>query len=349
MPAERTSLALPHDPVHDPGPDVARERAEFVAGSAKRPLVFPGGGRVRIGTAGWTDPTLTAPGVFYPEGWTSAEQRLRFYADRFSLVEIDSTYYALPARRMAELWVERTPDDFVFNAKAHALMTGQPTEVSRLPRDIRDALPGKLRSKRRVYGKDLPPEILDEVWRIYREALQPLHDAGKLGAILMQYPKWYLPNRRNSEALLEALDKLKPFRMAVEVRNGLWLAEGRAERFFGWLRDNGLTYVVVDQPQGLPSSVPPLKAVTNESLAMLRMHGRRVETWERSEVGVLERFRYLYEEKELAEWVSAVGDLSQRAVETHVIMNNCYANYATTNAEEFAAIMQRLGDAKPAE
>lgn len=304
---------------------------------------------MRIGTAGWTDPTLTAPGVFYPEGWSSAEQRLRYYADRFSLVEIDSTYYALPARRMSELWAERTPDDFIFNAKAHALMTGQPTEVSRLPRDIRDALPGDLRGKRRVYGKDLPPDVNDEVWRLYREAFEPLHTVGKLGAILMQYPKWYLPNRRNSDALLEARDRLAPLPIAVEVRHGSWLAGGRAERFFDWLREHGLTYVVVDQPQGLSSSVPSFPGLTNERLAMVRMHGRRVETWERPEVGVLERFRYLYEERELAEWVATIANLSQRAMETHVIMNNCYANYATTNAEEFAAIMQRLGEARPAE
>src|SRR5690606_18841298 len=103
---------------------------------------------------------------------------------------------------------------------------------------------------------------------------------------------WFLPNRRNSEALLEARDRLAPLKMAVEVRNGMWLAGGRAERFFGWLRENGLTYVVVDQPQGLASSVPPFRSVTDERLAMLRMHGRRVETWERPEVGVLERFRY---------------------------------------------------------
>jgi uncharacterized protein YecE (DUF72 family) len=134
-----------------------------VAGAARRPLAMGGGGRIRIGTAGWTDPTLTAPGVFYPDGCSSAEQRLRYYAERFSMVEVDSTYYALPARRMVERWVERTPDDFIFNAKAHALMTGQPTEVARLPRDLKDALPQALRVKRRIYGKDLPPELTDEV------------------------------------------------------------------------------------------------------------------------------------------------------------------------------------------
>jgi uncharacterized protein YecE (DUF72 family) len=350
MPAKRTRLELDRDPAHDPGIDLARDRADAIAGSARRPLIIGDGGPIRIGTASWTDPSLTAPGVFYPEGQSSAEQRLRFYADRFTLVEVDATYYALPARRMADLWVERTPDDFTFNLKAHALMTGQPTETSRLPREIREALPRALRDKRRIYSKDLPTELLDAVWRIYREALEPLRTAGKLGAILMQYPRWFMPNRANSTELLEARDRLAPLPMAVEVRNGRWLAnEDRAARLFAWLADNDLSYVVVDQPQGLESSVPPLAAVASPRLAIVRFHGRRVETWERPEVGVLERFRYLYDERELADWAPRVAELSQRADETHVIMNNCYANYGTTNAEEFAEILQRVSSAHPAE
>src|SRR5690606_5865161 len=132
------------------------------------------------------------------------------YADRFSIVEVDATYYALPARRMADLWVDRTPDDFTFNLKAHALMTGQPTETSRLPREIREALPADVRDKRRIYSKDLPTELRDEVWRVYRDALEPLRAAGKLGAVLMQYPRWFMPNRANSREILEARDRLAP-------------------------------------------------------------------------------------------------------------------------------------------
>jgi uncharacterized protein YecE (DUF72 family) len=349
MTAERTRLELRHDPAHDPGTDEARHRADAVAGAAVVPLAVGDSGPIRIGTAGWTDPTLTAPGVFYPEGSSSAEQRLRFYATRFSLVEVDSTYYALPARRMAELWVERTPDDFTFNLKAHALMTGQPTETSRLPRAIREALPVSLRDKQRIYGKDLPAELLDAVWQTYREALEPLRLAGKLGAVLMQYPRWFMPNRANSAEILRARERLAPLPMAVEVRNGRWLANAdRATRLFAWLAEHDLSYVVVDQPQGLESSVPPISAVAAASLAIVRFHGRRAETWERPEVGVLERFRYLYDDSQLAEWAPRVVELSQRAVETHVIMNNCYANYGTTNAEEFAAILQRVAGAHPA-
>jgi uncharacterized protein YecE (DUF72 family) len=121
---------------HDPGVEVARRRAE-AAGDVARLPIGVGKGQARFGTASWTDPTMTVPGVFYPKGVSTAEERLRFYASQFPVVEVDATYYVLPNKRTAESWVERTPDDFVFDIKAHALMTGQPTEVARLPKAIR--------------------------------------------------------------------------------------------------------------------------------------------------------------------------------------------------------------------
>ena len=114
------------------------------AGDAARKPIRVGKGEVRFGTASWTDPTMIAPGVFYPPELKTAEERLRYYASQFPAVEVDSTYYALPVKRTAESWVERTPETFVFDIKAHALMTGQPTEVSRLPRAIKQELPGEL-------------------------------------------------------------------------------------------------------------------------------------------------------------------------------------------------------------
>ena len=86
---------------------------------------------------------MTAGNVFYPRGMDTAEERLQYYASQFPLVEIDATYYALPVARVAELWRDRTPPDFTFDVKAHALMTGQPTEVRRLPKELREALPGR--------------------------------------------------------------------------------------------------------------------------------------------------------------------------------------------------------------
>src|SRR5260370_685997 len=124
---------------HAPGFEPAGALAEPILDAAARPVKIAGGGEVRTGTASWTDPTMTAKGVFYPEGVSTAEDRLRYYATRFSLVEVDATYYALPREAASKLWVERTPDDFVIDVKAHALMTGQPSEVKRLPRELREA------------------------------------------------------------------------------------------------------------------------------------------------------------------------------------------------------------------
>src|SRR5256885_9502913 len=173
---------MPKTDPPDPGVEPARKRSEEAGDAAHTPVQI-GEGEVRFGTASWTDPTMTAPGVFYPDGAKSAEERLRFYASQFSVVEVDATYYALPYRRMAEAWAERTPKDFVFDIKAHAIMTGQPTEVARLPKPIREELPKELADKKRIYRKDMPAELLDAMYKQFREALEPLTEANKLGAV----------------------------------------------------------------------------------------------------------------------------------------------------------------------
>src|SRR5215469_8240203 len=181
---------------HDPGAEVAGRRAAEIADEAARPIRVDDGHVVRTGTASWTDPTMTAAGVFYPEGVSSAEERLRYYASRFPVVEVDATYYALPQEAMSRRWVERTPDGFVFDVKAHALMTGQPTEVKRLPKPIREALPEALAAKARLYPKDLADELLDEVWAAFRRGIEPLVEVTKLGAVFLQFPRWVFPSNQ---------------------------------------------------------------------------------------------------------------------------------------------------------
>ena len=283
---------------------------------------------------------MTAPGVFYPDDATTAEARLQYYASQFSIVEVDSTYYALPARRTAELWHDRTPPQFTFDVKAHALMTGQPSEVARLPRALRDELPEDLAAKRRVYGKELPAEIRDAIWDEFRDALMPLHSSGKLGSVLLQYPRWFFPSSENREAILEARERLGDMRSAVEFRNGSWFNEKNVERTMRFLEDNAIPLVMVDGPQGMRSSLPALSAVTAPELAIVRFHGRRAETWEARNIPVVERFRYLYDRDELGEWVPRIREAARQARETHVLMNNCYANYGATNAREIAEMLQ---------
>jgi uncharacterized protein YecE (DUF72 family) len=325
---------------HDPGTQSAIERADAAAADARpHGIALHNGHRIRIGTAGWTDKTLLPAGLFYPAGIESAEDRLRFYASRFPLVEIDSSYYGLPVKRNSELWAARTPDGFTFDIKAYALMTGHPTEVARFPRTLREALPPSLSSQRRVYPRDLPPEIYDEVWAIFRDALQPLADAGKLGSVLLQYPQWFLPGTAARNALLEARDRLDGIPCTIEFRNRAWFDLRERDRTLEFLAHHALPYVIVDEPQGLPNSVPPIVSVTAPRLAIVRLHGRRDDVWNRRGVSVTEKYRYLYDRDELASWVPRVLEVADKADETHVVFNNCYANYGTTNALEMSAML----------
>jgi uncharacterized protein YecE (DUF72 family) len=329
---------------HDPGVDVAGRRAEDILGQGSSPIRL-GGHEVRVGTASWTDPTMTAAGVFYPEGATSAEERLRYYASRFSVVEVDATYYALPQEAMSQRWVERTPKGFVFDIKAHALMTGQPSETKRLPKPIREELPEPLKEKARLYPKDLPPELADEVWAYFRRGIEPLVEADRLGAVFLQFPRWVFPSNETRDHILQARERLGGLRIAVEFRHGSWFNEKNAERTVRFLTDNAIPYVIVDEPQGFKSSVPPVAATTSTELAVVRFHGRRAETWEKRDVPPSERFRYLYDEDELADWVPPIRDAAKKASRTHVLMNNCFSNYGTTNALEIARLLRELEEA----
>ena len=329
---------------HDPGSDAAAAVFDGSDDVAANPFAAPNGGTIRIGTASWTDPTMTAAGVFYPSGADSAEERLQYYASRFPLVEVDATYYSLPSRRTSELWVQRTPPDFTFDIKAHALMTGQPTETKRLPKDLREALPAEVAEKRRIYAKDLPDELKDDVWAWFADGLEPLAESGQLGSILLQYPRWFFTSSENRDTIEDAVDRLRKAGMtpAVEFRNATWFNEKNVERTLTFLGDREIPLVMVDGPQGFKSSVPPIVAATSPDLAVVRFHGRRAETWEAQNIKTVERFRYLYDEGELEEWVPRVRDAAAQTKQTHVLFNNCYANYGATNALMLAELLQDL-------
>jgi uncharacterized protein YecE (DUF72 family) len=291
-------------------------------------------GRIKVGISSWTEPTLVKSG-WYPADATSAEDRLRYYASKFPIVEVDSTFYAIPNQKTAQLWVERTPKDFTFNAKAYALLTQHPTPPARLPKDLREKLTD---SKANVYFKDLGPKERESIWDRFREGLQPLQDAGKLGAVVFQFPKWFLPSQSAYRFMEDLREWLPDFGVAIEFRQVSWLKEERRQRVLQFLKDHGFTYVVVDEPQGFVSSVPPVVAVT-APLGLVRFHGRNRDTWEKKGITTAEKFRYLYEPSELEAWVPNLRNMGKQADEVHAIFNNCYADYAVRNADDLTRLL----------
>ena len=296
-------------------------------------------GEILVGISAWTEPTLVKAGTFYPKKTMTAEERLRFYASEFRVAEVDSTYYAPPTVRNAELWIERTPKDFVLDIKAFSLLTGHPTRVDRLPRDLKEELPTQLAEKKNVYRDKVPGAWADEVWSRFHEALFPLHSAGKLGSVLFQFPQWFFPGRESKDYIVECAQRLSDYQLAIEFRHGSWLSEKNAERTLAFLEEHRLAFVCVDMPQGFDSSLPPVAAVTNPALAVVRFHGRDPDAWASTSGGAAERFRYDYSKAELEEWTPKVDELASQARETHVVMNNCYNDYAVKSARQLASLL----------
>ena len=298
-------------------------------------------GEIRVGASSWTDPTLLQSGRFYPPSAKTAEARLRFYASQFNLVEVDSSYYGLPNERTAGLWVDRTPEDFIFNIKTFRLFTQHPTPQAALPRDIKMALPRETAAKSNLYLRDLPEELAKEMWRRFESALLPLDSAGKLGVVLFQFPSWYYPGNEQRDYILSCKEKLPQYRIAIEFRHNSWFNEKNRERTLRFLTDNNLPFVCVDEPQGFKSSVPPVVEVTSDT-SLVRFHGRNTETWEKKGISTVERFNYLYSDDELDEWVPKISDMASRTRQTHVLFNNCYEDKAVVNARRMKQVLDAL-------
>lgn len=294
--------------------------------------------RILVGSCSWTDPTLIACGRFYPPGVTSAEARLRYYATQFPLVEVDSTYYAPPSERNSRLWLERTPDGFVFNVKAFGLLTGHPARAERLPAWLREAVAPAARTKKNVYRKNVAEDAVERLWEVHRSALEPLRAAGRLGAVLFQFPPWFVRGPGNERYLRELPGRLPGMTVAVEFRGGGWMDDDAAPATLRLLEDAGLAYVSVDEPQGFRSSTPPVVAAT-APLAVARLHGRNAETWELRTGAASDRFKYLYAERELAEWVTRVRALEERAQTVHVLFNNNFEDWGMRNARRMTQLL----------
>ncbi|GAA3937970.1 DUF72 domain-containing protein [Actinoplanes auranticolor] len=286
-------------------------------------------GEIRVGTASWTDKTLLESG-WYPQTANTPEKRLGYYAKQFPIVEVDATYYGPPAEQTTRLWAERTPDGFTFNIKAFSMLTGHPTKVSAIYKDLRPET-----DKKNVYPGDVPPQTYEEIWTRFLSALDPLVEAGKLGALLFQFPPWWGIRRDNKDYLREVAARCKPLRPVFEFRNASWFDGDNAEETLSFLRRHELPLVCVDMPQGHKSSVPPLMAATAD-LAVVRFHGHS-DKWTSKDIH--EKFGYRYSEKELREWAPKLRALADEAQQTHVLMNNCAGDYAQRNATQLIELL----------
>ena len=294
---------------------------------------------ILVGTSSWTDKTLIECGRFYPPTATTPEERLRFYASQFPIVEIDSSYYGIPSVENAQRWVERTPRGFVFNIKAYRLFTRHQTPIVSLGKEIAHAL-GPV-SKKNVYDKDVPAELTMELWRQFRAVLEVLRDSGKLGAVHMQFAPWVAFHPATFAYLEHCRAMLAGFTIAVEFRNATWFnSDKHTARTLAFERENGLVNVVVDEPQGIANTIPTVWEVTNCALAVVRLHGRNYGTWNRKGLkSSSQRFDYDYTKDELRGLAGDINKFAPKAASVHVLFNNNYQDQGQRGARALSAML----------
>jgi uncharacterized protein YecE (DUF72 family) len=271
---------------------------------------------VRIGTCSWADEALSKH--WYPPG-VAAGERLAYYAQHFDTVEVDSTYYRLPAEPMVAKWAERTPDDFVMHIKAFGLMTRHPVKLEALPPDLRDDAPTDERGR-----VDRPSrEFRGEVFRRFLEALEPLRSTGKLGGLLFQFPSYVVYKDASLDYIKWAREQVGDHEMLVEFRHVSWFDDEHRADTLSFLEDIDAANVIVDAPriENGKNVIPTVPALTN-GVAYVRFHGRNAETWNKRGGSAAERFDYLYSEDELSEWVGTLREVSEQAEQAYAFFNN---------------------------
>jgi uncharacterized protein YecE (DUF72 family) len=295
-----------------------------------------------IGTCSWTEKTLIQSGEFYPGDVKTAEGRLRYYASQFDTVEVDSTYYAIPDRRNTSLWVDRTPENFVFHIKAFGALTGHGIDTKTLPKDIFNILPIKDKAENRIYIKEA--FLLRTIADRFREALLPFQRVNKLGVMVFQYPPWFHYGTRNMDYILACKEFVRGLPVAVEFRHGSWLTSDVKDSVFHFLTTNQITYIPADEPQyGNLATIPFVPKLTTD-IAYFRFHGRNRENWVKKGVETSLRYAYLYSDNELKEFTLSIRDVDKKAKVTYAMFNNCHGGFAMRNAMRLKEITVSQGD-----
>ena len=262
-------------------------------------------GEIRVGVAGWSYPDWE--GVVYPGVKPRGFDPLRYLAGYFDCLEVNSTFYRIPPPRMAERWFRAVEDRprFRFTAKAWEGFThgaeGEWTEA--------DA-------------------------NAFREAVEPLRAAGRLGAVVFQFP-WHFARHPETESKLSRLvDTFGALPLVLEVRHASWVEEEGMRRIAAL----GLSLCNIDQPLAR-TSIRPASHVTGR-LGYVRLHGRNYAAWFSREAGRDEKYDYLYDEAEEEEWVGRTRAIAERAEETYLVANNHFRGQAPANALSIRAKLE---------
>ena len=285
---------------------------------------------ILIGTCSWTEKTLIQSGEFYPKSVKTVEGRLRHYAGYFDTVEVDSTYYAILDKRNTYLWVERTPENFIFHIKVYGALTGHGIDPKTLPKDIFKRLPDKDKTEKYIYVKE--SFLLKAIAERFREALTPLIKSQKLGVLVFQFPPWFQYRTTNLDYMLTCKELMQGLPVAVEFRHGSWLEPDRLDSVLRFFRKHQLTYITADEPQyGNLATVPFLPNATTD-IAYFRFHGRNKENWLKKGIETSLRYAYLYSDDELKEFIPSIQRVNKRAKVTFAMFNNCHGGFAIRDA-----------------
>jgi uncharacterized protein YecE (DUF72 family) len=289
------------------------------------------GENICVGTSSWADPGFVEE--WYPSD-LPARDRLPYYAERFDAVEVNSTFYAIPAERTVRRWAEITPGDFTFDVKVHRLLSRHSAGLDSLPKPLRDRASTQGRGRVRL-TKRLEAALTDELL----EAVAPLADAGKLATFLVQLSPGFSPHEHELDELTPLVERLAPHPVAIEFRHRSWVNKKRLERTLGWFEDHGAAWVGVDAPTGRSITImPPIDAVTDPRVAYLRAHGRNAEGYVRGR-SVAERFAYRYSDEELDEIGGRAQELAKRAEQVRLHFNNNRGSDAPVAAERMRELL----------
>jgi uncharacterized protein YecE (DUF72 family) len=264
---------------------------------------------IRVGTCSWADESFQK--AWYPRGVRGTD-RLAHYAERFDVVEANSTFYRMPDEELVARWARMLPDGFTMHVKAFGLMTRHPVKADAVPEDLL----GEVEIDRNGRVDRPSREVRREVFRRFLAALEPLREAEILGGILMQFPPYVVPKPHSYAYLEWAAEQLDGHEMLVEFRHKSWFEE--PDETLGFLERNGMTYVTVDAP---PDVIPLVVAHTSKT-AYVRFHGRNRKTWYKRTGSTAERFDYLYAPAELEEWTTSLRELDGDVEVVYAMFNN---------------------------